>query len=73
MKRPLLIKPKARYTNLDNLPLVLTVDDISAILRISRAGAYKLANQPDFPKLTIGKRVLVNKADFIQWLQQKTA
>jgi excisionase family DNA binding protein len=61
---------KKKHTDFDKLSLLLTVTDISEVLRISRAGAYNLVNSADFPKIKVGKRVLVEKDDFKRWLQK---
>ena len=64
-------KPKKRYTNFENLPLVLNVDDVAAVMRISRAGAYAVVRKDDFPRFKIGNRVLTAKSDFMQWFEQQ--
>ena len=43
------------YTSYDELPLMLSVTEVAAVLGISRAGAYELAHSDDFPALKIGK------------------
>jgi excisionase family DNA binding protein len=40
-------------------PVVLTVDEVAGILRISRASAYEACRRGDIPTLKIGRRVLV--------------
>ena len=54
----------------ENLPDVLDVSQLAEVLHLSRAGAYNLLNQPDFPTLRIGGRKLVMKQDLIEWLRQ---
>ena len=61
---------KSEYSDFKNLPLMLDVKDITAILRISKAGAYNLVNTKSFPKILVGKRVLVAKEDLQQWLER---
>jgi len=39
-----------------------------SFLGISRGGAYNLLNRPDFPAIRIGKKVLVIKTDFLDYL-----
>ena len=46
--------PKKTYTNYNQLPLMLSVPDVAAVLGISRAGAYALACSRDFPAMNIG-------------------
>ena len=56
----------------ENLPDVLDVSQLAEALHLSRAGAYNLLNQPDFPTLRIGGRKLVMKQNLIEWLRQHT-
>ena len=56
------------YKNYSELPLTLSVPEVAAVLGISRAGAYELVNSASFPKVKIGKRILVPKDKFIEWL-----
>jgi excisionase family DNA binding protein len=53
----------------DELPLVLTVRDVSAVMGISRVGAYDLVRSDGFPTIRIGRRIAVPKAEFIKWLE----
>ena len=59
------------YKSYDELPLTLSVMDIAGILGISRAGAYDLAKQEDFPSFQVGKRILIPKDKFKQWIENK--
>lgn len=56
------------YKNYSELPLTLSVPEVAAVLGISRAGAYKLVHSASFPKVKIGKRILVPKDKLIEWL-----
>lgn len=58
----------SQFTFYDQLPLSLTADHIAAALGISRANAYTLLRSEDFPTLHIGKRMVVPKDRFIQWI-----
>lgn len=63
---------KRKIKTLDELPAVMTVDDVMEILRISKANAYKIMASDDFPTLRIGKRVLAEKTAFTSWLKDLT-
>lgn len=52
---------KTKYTNYDDLPLMLSVPDVASVLGISRAGAYELVRSDGFPSLRIGSRIVVPK------------
>lgn len=56
------------YKNYSELPLTLSVPEAAAVLGISRAGAYELVHSASFPKVKIGKRILVPKDKLIEWL-----
>ena len=56
----------------DELPLTLCAEDVAAALGISRTNAYALLHQEDFPTLHIGKRLLVPRDKFIQWINDST-
>lgn len=60
------------YKTYDDLPLMLTVTDVAAVLGISRTGAYELVRQEGFPSFSIGKRIIVPKEQFIQWIREHT-
>lgn len=61
------------YTSYDQLPLALRAEDVAAAMGISRAGAYALFHTEGFPRIRIGKRMLVQRDAFLQWMddQQK--
>ena len=61
------------YKSYDELPLMLSVPEVAAVLDISRAGAYELVKGKDFPALKIGSRIVVPKEKFIAWVNEKTS
>lgn len=56
------------YKNYSELPLTLSVPEVAAVLGISRAGAYELVHSASFPKVKIGKRIVVPKDKLIEWI-----
>lgn len=56
------------YTSQTPLPIVLQAKDVQAILGISKGKTYELMNSLDFPTIFIGKRMLVPKDAFLDWL-----
>ena len=56
------------YTSYDELPLMLSVAEVTAVLGISRAGAYELVHGNEFPALKIGSRIVVPKDKFLAWI-----
>ena len=63
---------KTKYTNYDDLPLMLSVPDVASVLGISRAGAYELVRRDGCPALRIGSRIVVPKEKFIEWINTNT-
>ena len=56
------------YSSYDQLPLSLCANDIAAVLGISRANAYTLMRSKGFPTSFIGKRMVVPRDKFIEWM-----
>ena len=61
------------YKSYGELPLMLSVPEVAAVLGISRAGAYELVKGKDFPALKIGSRIVVPKEKFIAWVDERTS
>ncbi len=59
------------YKSYDELPLMLSVPEVAAVLGISRAGAYELVRREDFPALKIGSRIVVPKEKFVGWVDNQ--
>ena len=55
-----------------DLPDVITAEQLSSALQISKSGAYALLNRSDFPILRIGGRKMVMKKDLLEWLNSRT-
>ena len=60
---------EAKFKNYDDLPLMLSVPDLTDALGISRARAYELVKSEGFPALHIGNRILVPKEELIAWIK----
>ena len=56
----------------ETMPDVMEAKQLAQALQISKAGAYNLLNDPDFPTLRIGGRKLVMKQDLLEWLRNHT-
>ncbi len=55
------------------VPAVYTVPEVSALLGVSIPTAYVMARSKEFPAFYIGKRCLVPKVPFDQWLTKQKA
>lgn len=56
-------------STLDSYPDVITVTELQNILGIGREQAYILANSNSFPVRRVGKRIIIYKPTFIEWLK----
>ena len=61
------------YKSLDDLPAMLAVSQVAAVLNISRTSAYELAHCKNFPAMLIGSRILVPKDRLMSWINNKLA
>ncbi len=62
-----------QFKTYNDLPLMLSVQDVAAVLGISRAGAYELVKSEGFPAMNVGSRIIVPKEEFILWIKQKVS
>lgn len=56
----------------DDLPLFLNASLVSQVLGVSISTAYELMNEPGFPVLRVGSRMVVPKDKFVEWVSQHT-
>lgn len=57
------------YTHYDDLPILMTVEETSTLLRISRSETYKLCHKPGFPVTHVtDKRIMIPKEELFAWL-----
>ena len=61
---------KGTFKSYKELPLMLSVLDMAAVLGISRAGAYELARTEGFPALKIGTRIVIPKDKLKEWVDK---
>lgn len=60
--------PASIFTSFDQLPVMLNATDIAAVLGISKVQAYTLIHRGDFPTICIGKRYIVPRDHFVEWI-----
>lgn len=51
---------------------ILTVSEMGERLQVSKPVAYRIANQPDFPAIHIGRAIRIPEAAFMRWLEKQT-
>ena len=49
------------------------MEDLYQILPIGRNKLYELVNRPGFPRIVVGRRILVPKLQFEEWLAKSAA
>lgn len=58
----------------NGLPLLLTIEEVAALLRTSRKAVYAMAQRRQLPGvLRIGRRLLVRRDDLLAWLHRSRA
>lgn len=60
------------FKSYDELPLVLNAEDLSRFLGVSKGTCYSMLKRKDFPTIRIGKRLLVSKDKFLEWLDKNS-
>ena len=58
-----------RFNSNEELPLTMNAKDVAGYLNISLSCAYQVKNTKNFPVIKIGKRLIVTKEHFLNWLQ----
>lgn len=58
-------------TNIDDLPLVLTVSQVSKILGIGKNTAYDLIRSGVIKSVRAGRQIRVSKSSFLEFLDRK--
>ena len=52
---------------------VMSAQELARQMGISLPKAYELVKEPGFPTIRIGKRMLVSREMFLEWLENHTA
>ena len=60
------------FTSNEQLPMTMNAEQVGRYLNISRAGAYMLFHTEGFPCIRIGKRLLVQREAFLQWMEEQS-
>lgn len=59
---------KTEIKEITQFPLVLQVEDVAAIMNISRVSAYSLVHSEGFPCKIVGRRITIPRDRFYKWL-----
>ena len=52
--------------------LTMTVADLQVAMNIGRNAAYALVNRADFPKILIGRKIVIPREAVFHWLERQT-
>jgi len=61
---------QSSYKSYEEIPLFLNANDISKVIGIAPSSAYELMHEKDFPSIRIGKRLVVQRDKFIDWVDR---
>lgn len=64
---------KSSFTSVKELPIMLSVSQVAAVLNISRASAYELARCKNFPAMLVGCWIVVPKDKLLAWIEARVA
>lgn len=61
---------KEVYKSLNDLPELCAMSDLAALLPVSRATAYRMAQRGEIPCLRMGKRLVFSREHLRKWIEQ---
>lgn len=63
---------KSMINNYDELPMFINANLLAELFGVSRASAYELIREKNFPSFRIGKRILVSKENLRTWIESRS-
>ena len=63
---------KSMIKNYDELPMFINAGLLAELFGVSRASAYELMREGNFPSFRIGKRILVSRENLIAWVESRS-
>lgn len=64
---------QSSYQSFEQLPVILNMKNVAAVLGISESGAYDLCKTKGFPAFRVGNRILIQRDKLIEWIEQQAA
>ena len=64
---------RSKYNSFDELPLMLTIQDVAGVLGIGLAHAYEVVHRKDFPTITLGSRIILPRDKLMAWIDEQAA
>lgn len=59
-----------KFTAFENLPLLLTVEEMAAVLRIGRNPAYQLVKDGSIQSIRVGRSIRIPRNALIQFVER---
>ena len=56
------------YHSIDDIPLILTVEDLMPILNIGRSAAYELARSERIKTIRVGRKIRIAKHELLNFM-----
>ena len=56
------------YRSIDEIPLILTVEDLMPILGIGRGAAYELARSEQIKTMRVGRKIRIAKHELLAFM-----
>ena len=63
---------KSMIKSYDELPMFISANLLAELFGVSRASAYELMRERNFPSFRIGKRILVSRENLIAWVESRS-
>jgi DNA binding domain, excisionase family len=64
---------KLRFSQLEDLPIVLSVSELSQVLGIGKNTAYALVNDGTIPSVRVGRQIRISRAAVEEFLHTPQA
>jgi len=65
-------KQAVNIKSFDELPAILNAKQLADVMGLSIPIVYSLINSQGFPSIKVGRRLLVEKSAFIEWLSSES-
>ena len=52
--------------------LFYTVSELAEVIPLGRNGLYKLVNSSGFPKIVVGRKILIPVKGLLQWMNENS-
>lgn len=50
---------------------IMTVAEAADFMRISKPAMYEVVHRADFPKIRIGRKILIPRLEFFEWIHRE--